>query len=92
MRSVNYRGYDRHKEIHDTFRDQTLVSLKKIPWNYPITPDSYGALSGCFAGLLTGHIYDGKIRKLPQKSLRHPVIRPFLKQKQHRLWRRSVRR
>lgn len=29
MRSIKYLGYTRHKKIHDTFRDKTLVSLKK---------------------------------------------------------------
>ncbi|MCI8465555.1 MAG: hemerythrin family protein [Lachnospiraceae bacterium] len=29
MRSIRYSGYARHKQVHDNFRDQTLVSLKK---------------------------------------------------------------
>lgn len=29
MRSIRYSGYAQHKKIHDTFRDKTLVSLKK---------------------------------------------------------------
>ena len=29
MRSIRYGGYARHKQIHDYFRDKTLVSLKK---------------------------------------------------------------
>lgn len=29
MRSIRYEGYVRHKRIHDNFRDETLVSLKR---------------------------------------------------------------
>ena len=29
MRSIGYDGYEKHKKIHDHFRDITLVSLKK---------------------------------------------------------------
>lgn len=29
MRSIRYKGYAEHKRIHDSFRDKTLVSLKK---------------------------------------------------------------
>ncbi|MCI8513503.1 MAG: hemerythrin family protein [Lachnospiraceae bacterium] len=29
MRSIRYGGYARHKQIHDNFRDKTLVSLKR---------------------------------------------------------------
>ncbi len=29
MRSIRYKSYGHHKKIHDSFRDKTLVSLKK---------------------------------------------------------------
>lgn len=52
MRSIRYRGYAKHKQRHDTFRDQTLVSLKKT-WKPPGIPrwpySAFWAL--CSAGL-----------------------------------------
>lgn len=56
MRSIKYGGYARHKQIHDTFRDKTLVSLKK-----DLTLSNYSSLSvqrfvGTMTGWLTGHI------------------------------------
>lgn len=29
MRSIRYKGYTRHKQIHDHFRDKTLIALKR---------------------------------------------------------------
>ncbi len=56
MRSIKYGGYARHKQIHDTFRDKTLVSLKK-----DLALSNYSILSvqrfvGTMTGWLTGHI------------------------------------
>ena len=56
MRSVNYRGYDRHKEIHDTFRDQTLVSLKKSLELSDYSQIATERFLGVLLGWLTGHI------------------------------------
>lgn len=56
MRSIRYRGYARHKQIHDTFRDQTLVSLKKTLELSDYSPAAAHRFLGVLLGWLTGHI------------------------------------
>lgn len=56
MRSIHYRGYAKHKEIHDTFRDQTLVSLKKTLELADYSRIATERFLGILLGWLTGHI------------------------------------
>ncbi len=56
MRSIHYKGYEKHKKLHDDFRDTTLVSLKKY-----LEKSEYSAMSvqrfiSVLIGWLTGHI------------------------------------
>lgn len=70
MRSIRYSGYTKHKVIHDTFRDQTLVSLKKTLElsNYSLTAVHY--FLNTMLGWLTGHIMaeDQLISGVPCKT------------------------
>lgn len=56
MRSIHYPGYTKHKEIHDTFRDQTLVSLKKTLKLSHYSQSAAESFLGILLGWLTGHI------------------------------------
>lgn len=56
MRSIHYRGYAKHKEIHDTFRDQTLISLKKTLELSDYSRTATERFLGVLLGWLTGHI------------------------------------
>lgn len=56
MRSIQYKGYVKHKKIHDEFRNTTLTRLK---WNLErerYSPASVQRLVGTLLGWLTGHI------------------------------------
>lgn len=56
MRSVRYKGYDRHKKLHDDFRDKTLVSLKRQLEKSDYSPAVVQRFLGVLVGWLTGHI------------------------------------
>lgn len=56
MRSIGYSGYEKHKRIHDKFRDVTLVSLKKRLEESDYAPEDVEHFSAVMAGWLTGHI------------------------------------
>lgn len=56
MRSIHYPGYVKHKEIHDTFRDQTLVSLKKALELSHYSQSAAEHFLSILLGWLTGHI------------------------------------
>lgn len=56
MRSVHYAGYRHHKQIHDYFRDQTLVSLKKNLELSDYSPASIQHLTDTMQHWLTEHI------------------------------------
>ncbi len=56
MRSIRYRGYAKHKQRHDTFRDQTLVSLKKNLEASGYSQMAVQRFLGTLFGWLTGHI------------------------------------
>lgn len=56
MRSIRYQGYAKHKEIHDVFRDQTLVSLKKTLELSNYSQSAAERFLSVLLGWLTGHI------------------------------------
>lgn len=56
MRSVGYSEYEKHKEIHDKFRDVTLVSLKRYLEIYEYSPEAVERFLSVMIGWLTGHI------------------------------------
>lgn len=56
MRLIHYRGYEKHKQIHDTFRDQTLVSLKKALEGSDYSAAAVQHFLSTLLGWLTGHI------------------------------------
>ncbi len=56
MRSIRYRGYEKHKQLHDIFRDQTLVSLKKNLEASDYSQAAAHRFLGVLLGWLTGHI------------------------------------
>ncbi|MCI9106351.1 MAG: hemerythrin family protein [Lachnospiraceae bacterium] len=56
MRSVRYKGYEKHKKIHDEFRDTTLVSLKKYLKSSNYSPMAVQRFLNVMIGWLTGHI------------------------------------
>lgn len=56
MRSINYKNYAKHKEIHDIFRDQTLVSQKKALELSDYSQNATERFLGVLLGWLTGHI------------------------------------
>lgn len=56
MRSIHYKGYDRHKKLHDDFRDETLISLKKQLEISDYSPAVVQRFLGTLVGWLTGHI------------------------------------
>lgn len=56
MRSVRYKGYEKHKKIHDNFRDITLVSLKKQLEASGYSPAVVERFVSVLVGWLTGHI------------------------------------
>lgn len=56
MRSIHYSGYEKHKQIHDTFREKTLVSLKKSLESSGYSQASAQRFLAALVGWLTGHI------------------------------------
>ena len=56
MRSVHYKGYEKHKKLHDEFRDNTLVSLKKYLKSSDYSPMAVKRFLNVMVGWLTGHI------------------------------------
>lgn len=56
MRSIKYLGYARHKKIHDTFRDKTLVSLKKDLELSNYSVSSVQRFAGTMSNWLVEHI------------------------------------
>lgn len=56
MRSVGYKGYAKHKELHDDFRNITLVSLKKRLEASGYSPLVVQRFVNTLIGWLTGHI------------------------------------
>ncbi len=56
MRSVRYKGYEKHKKLHDDFRDTTLVSLKKYLERSGYSSGSVQRFISVLIGWLTGHI------------------------------------
>lgn len=56
MRSVRYPGYAKHKQIHDTFRDQTLVTLKKTLELSGYSRAAAQRFLSILLGWITGHI------------------------------------
>lgn len=78
MRSIRYRGYEKHKKIHDTFRDQTLISLKKTLEASGYSHVAAQRFLGTLLGWLTGHIMteDQAITgELPTEKLFAPSFR-----------------
>ncbi len=56
MRSVRYKGYEKHKKLHDEFRDNTLVSLKRYLKTSDYSPMAVQRFLNVLVGWLTGHI------------------------------------
>lgn len=56
MRSIGYKGYEKHKQLHDDFRDKTLVSLKKYLVKSGYSPGAVQRFTSVLIGWLTGHI------------------------------------
>lgn len=82
MRSVNYKGYEKHKKIHDEFRDNTLVSLKKHLEASGYSQVAVERFLSVLIGWLTGHIMaedqaiTGHVvaKKAYEESFETPVI------------------
>ena len=56
MRSIRFKGYHKHKKLHDEFRDNTLVSLKKYLKSSDYSPMAVEHFLNVMVGWLTGHI------------------------------------
>lgn len=56
MRSIEYKGYGKHKKHHDDFRDITLVSQKEHLELSDYSPVAVRRFVGVLIGWLTGHI------------------------------------
>ena len=56
MRSIRYGEYAHHKQIHDHFRDETLVSLKKELEQSEYSPAAIQHLTDTMQNWLAGHI------------------------------------
>ncbi len=56
MRSIGYKGYEKHKKLHDDFRDITLVSLKKYLLKSGYSQGAVQRFISVLTGWLTGHI------------------------------------
>ncbi len=56
MRSIHFKGYEKHKKRHDDFRDVTLVSLKKRLEASGYSPAAVQRFVNVMVGWLTGHI------------------------------------
>lgn len=56
MRSVNYRGYEMHKKLHDNMRDQTLLTLEMDLVRSDYSAESISRFLGFCVGWLSQHI------------------------------------
>lgn len=56
MRSIRYGSYAQHKRIHDHFRDETLISLKRDLELSDYSPASVGRFVNVMNNWLTRHI------------------------------------
>lgn len=55
MASINYKGFETHRRIHDDFRKKTLPALEKELLQTHYAPDSVKHFLGVCAGWLVGH-------------------------------------
>ena len=55
MASINYKGFETHRRIHDDFRKKTLPELEKELLQTHYAPDSVKHFLGVCAGWLVGH-------------------------------------
>lgn len=55
MASINYKGFETHRRIHDNFRKKTLPELEKELKQTRYAPDSVKHFLGVCAGWLIGH-------------------------------------
>lgn len=55
MSSIQYEGLERHKRIHDVFRNITLPALENELTRSQYSPDSIGHFLGVCVGWLIGH-------------------------------------
>ena len=55
MASINYKGFETHRRIHDNFRKKTLPELEKELKQTRYAPDSIKHFLGVCAGWLIGH-------------------------------------
>lgn len=55
MASINYKGFETHRRIHDTFRKKTLPALEKELKQTNYSPESVKHFLGVCAGWLIGH-------------------------------------
>lgn len=72
MRSIRYKGYAWHKQIHDNFRDKTLVSLRRDLKLSNYSPMAVQRFQGVMIGWLTGHIMaedQAIVGKVPNKKM-----------------------
>ena len=56
MRSINYKDYATHKQLHDNLRDKTLPSLEEEMEVQNYSEESVQHFLGICTGWLTGHI------------------------------------
>lgn len=55
MASINYRGFEMHRRIHDNFRQKTLPALEKELKQTGYSADAVSHFIGVCAGWLIGH-------------------------------------
>lgn len=55
MASINYRGFETHRRIHDNFRTSTLPALEKELMQTGYSPEAINHFLGVCAGWLIGH-------------------------------------
>ena len=55
MKSINYKGFDTHKRLHDNFRNRTLPELEKELLKTGYAPGAVSHFVGVCVGWLVGH-------------------------------------
>lgn len=76
MRSIRYRGYREHKQVHDDFRERTLVSVRKDLEASGYSRTATERFLGVLLGWLTGHIMTEDQEIVGKLSVPSPFAQP----------------
>lgn len=82
MRSIDYKEYEKHKQLHTEMRDQTIPELERKLEESDYSEQAVEEFLGVCMGWLTGHIMI-EDRKLTEVDNSHKNIQPDVEELEH---------